>query len=89
MNLIVCLIIALVVAAAVLGVVRAVLALPPMANIAPYGGVIYALILLLIVLASHSIFALIILCCVPTRSKSWLDLAELKLVIPVASVELS
>jgi hypothetical protein len=51
MSLIVCLIIALVVAAAVLGVVRAVLALPPMANLAPYGGVIYALILLLIVLA--------------------------------------
>jgi hypothetical protein len=51
MNLIICLVIALIVAAAVLGVVRAVLALPPMANLAPYGGVIYALILLLMVLA--------------------------------------
>ena len=51
MNLIICLIVALLVAAAVLGVVRAVLALPPMATLAPYGGVIYALILLLVVLA--------------------------------------
>lgn len=51
MGLIICLIIALVIAAAVLGVVRAVLALPGWAGFAPYGGVIYALIVLLIVLA--------------------------------------
>lgn len=49
-NLVICLVVALIIAAAVLGVVRAVLALPPMANFAPYGGVIYALILLLVVL---------------------------------------
>ncbi len=49
-GLIICLIIALVVAAAVLGVLRAVLALPPMAGFAPYGGVIYALVVLLVVL---------------------------------------
>ncbi len=49
-SLVICLVVALIIAAAVLGVVRAVLALPPMANMAPYGGVIYALILLLMVL---------------------------------------
>jgi hypothetical protein len=50
-GLIICLIIALVVAAAVMGVVRALLALPAWAGFAPYGGVIYALIVLLVVLA--------------------------------------
>lgn len=49
-DLVICLIIALVVAAAVLGVVRALFALPPLANLAPYSGVIYALVLLLAVL---------------------------------------
>jgi hypothetical protein len=48
--LIICLIIALVVAGAVMGVVRAVLALPGSASFAPYGNVIYALIVLLVVL---------------------------------------
>jgi hypothetical protein len=48
--LIICLIIALVVAGAVMGVVRAVLALPNWAGFAPYGNVIYALIVLLVVL---------------------------------------
>jgi hypothetical protein len=49
-SLLICLIIALIVAAAVMGVVRAVLALPTFAGFAPYGGVIYALIVLLVVL---------------------------------------
>jgi hypothetical protein len=48
--LVVCLIIAIIVAAALLGVVRAVLALPGSATFAPYGNVIYALIVLLVVL---------------------------------------
>lgn len=51
MSLIICLIIALVVAGAFMAVVRAVLALPGWAGFAPYGGVIYALIVLLVVLA--------------------------------------
>jgi hypothetical protein len=51
MSLIICLIIALIIAGAVMGVVRAVLALPDWAGFAPYGGVIYALIVLLVVLA--------------------------------------
>jgi hypothetical protein len=51
MNLILCLIVALIVAGAVMGVVRAVLALESWSWFAPYGGVIYALIVLLIVLA--------------------------------------
>ncbi len=49
-DLLICLIVALLVAAAVLAVVRALLALPPLAGFAPYGGVIYALVVLLIVL---------------------------------------
>ena len=49
-DLVICLIIALIVAAAVLGVVRALLALEPFTTVAPYGGVIYALIVLLIIL---------------------------------------
>ena len=51
MGLIICLLLALVVAAAVMGVVRAVLALPAWTGFAPYGGVIYALAVLLVVLA--------------------------------------
>lgn len=50
-GLIICLIVALLVSAAVLGVARAVLSLPPLANLAPYGSVVYALIVLLVVLA--------------------------------------
>lgn len=49
-DLVICLIVALLVAAAVLGVVRALLVLPQMSTLAPYGGVIYALIVLLVVL---------------------------------------
>ena len=49
-DLIICLIIALLIAAAVLGVVRTLLALPGFAGFAPYGAVIYALVVLLIVL---------------------------------------
>jgi hypothetical protein len=49
-GLVICLIIALVIGGAVMGVVRAVLALPGWAGFAPYGGVIYALIVLLCVL---------------------------------------
>lgn len=49
-GLVICLIVALVIAGAMMGVVRAVLALPGSAGFAPYGGVIYALIVLLVVL---------------------------------------
>lgn len=49
-GLVVCLVIAIIVAAAALGVVKALLALPPMASLAPYNGVIYALIVLLVIL---------------------------------------
>jgi hypothetical protein len=49
-DVVVCLIIALLVAAALLGVVNAVLSLPPFSGFAPYSRVIYALIVLLIVL---------------------------------------
>lgn len=48
--LIIWLICVLLVAGAVLALVRAILALPFMADLAPYGGVIYALVVLLIVL---------------------------------------
>ncbi len=49
-SLVICLIIALLITAAVLGVLRAVLALPPLSGLAPYGGVIYALVVLLAIL---------------------------------------
>jgi len=49
-SLLICLIIALIVAAAVLMVVRALLALPGFAAFTPFGNVIYALVVLLIVL---------------------------------------
>jgi len=49
-DLIICLIIALIIAGAIMGVVRAILALPGWNSFAPYGGVIYALIVLLAVL---------------------------------------
>jgi hypothetical protein len=49
-GLVICLIVALVIGGAVMGVVRAVLAMPGSSAIAPYGGVIYALIVLLMVL---------------------------------------
>ena len=46
----ICLLIAIVLAAAFLAIVRAVLALPPMAGIAPYGGVFYAVAVLIVLL---------------------------------------
>ncbi len=49
-GLLIWLIVVLLIAAAVLGVVRALFALPPLASLAPYTGVIYALIVLVIVL---------------------------------------
>ena len=49
-SIVICLIIAIIVAAAFMGVVRAVLQLPAWGGLAPYGGVIYALIVLLVVL---------------------------------------
>jgi hypothetical protein len=49
-GLLICLLLAIVVAAAVMGVVRAVLALPPMNALAPYGGLFYAVVVLLVVL---------------------------------------
>lgn len=49
------LIVVVLVAGAVLGVVRAILATPPFESIAPYGGVIYALIVLLVVLVAVSL----------------------------------
>lgn len=49
-NILLCLVVALVIAAAVLGVVRAALALEPLASVRPFGGLLYALIVLLIVL---------------------------------------
>jgi len=49
-SLVICLILALVVAAAVLFVVRAILSLPFFASVQPFANVIYALIVLLIVL---------------------------------------
>jgi hypothetical protein len=49
-DTLICLLVAIVVGAGVLGVVRAVLALPPMAGIKPYGGLFYAIAVLLIIL---------------------------------------
>ena len=46
----------IIVVAAVLGFVRALLALPPFANLQPYTNVIYALIVLIIVLIVVSMF---------------------------------
>jgi hypothetical protein len=54
--LIIWLVCALLVAGALLGVVRAVLATPPFANVQPYANVIYALVVLLIVLVLVSMF---------------------------------
>lgn len=53
-GFIVWLIVVILIAAAVLGVVRAVLALPVFASLQPYVGVVYALIVLLIVLLCAS-----------------------------------
>jgi hypothetical protein len=47
-DMLICLLIAIVVAALVLGVVRALLALEPLASIKPYGTLLYAIVLLLI-----------------------------------------
>ena len=49
-------IVVIIVVAAVLGVVKAALALPPLADLQPYTSVIYALIVLLIVLVVVSMF---------------------------------
>jgi len=49
-GLLIWLIVVLLVAGAVLGVVRAILSTPPFAAFQPYGNVIYALIVLVIVL---------------------------------------
>jgi hypothetical protein len=54
--LIIWLIIVLLIAGGVLGVVRAVLATPAFANLSPYTGVIYALIVLLVILVCVSLF---------------------------------
>jgi len=56
MGLIIWLVLVLLVAAAVLGVVKAVLALKIMQPLAEYTGVVYALIVLLIVLMIVSAF---------------------------------
>lgn len=56
-GLIIWLIVVLLVMAAVLGVVRAVLALPIFANLQPYTNVIYALIVLLMVLLAVEMFS--------------------------------
>lgn len=53
-SLLITLIVVLLVAAAVLGVVKALLALPPFANLQPYANVIYALIVLLVILIAVS-----------------------------------
>lgn len=53
-ELLICIIIAVIVAACVLGVVKAILALPPFVSLAPYGGVLYALVVLLVVLVAIS-----------------------------------
>jgi hypothetical protein len=55
-GLIIWLIVVLLVAGAVLGVVRAVLATPLFAAVQPYGNVIYALIVLLLVLVIVQMF---------------------------------
>jgi len=54
--LVIWLIIVLLVAGAVLGVVRAILSTPPFASFAPYSNVIYALFVLLAVLVIVSLF---------------------------------
>jgi hypothetical protein len=55
-ELIIWLIVVLLVGAAILGVVRAVLALPPFETVRPYGNVVYALIVLLVILVAVSRF---------------------------------
>lgn len=55
-ELIIWLILVLLVAGAVLGVVRAVLSTPPFLNLQPYANVVYALIMLLVVLVIVSMF---------------------------------
>lgn len=50
-KVLICLLIAIVIAAAFMALVRAILALPPFIDLAPYGGVIYALIVLIVVIA--------------------------------------
>ncbi len=49
-DLLICLIIALLIAGAVLAVIRALLSVPQFSGFAPYGNVIYALAVLLVVL---------------------------------------
>jgi hypothetical protein len=49
-DLLICLLVAIVIAAAVLAVVRAILALPPLSGVAPYGGVFYAIVVLILIL---------------------------------------
>ena len=55
-DLLIWIVVVLIVAGAVLGVVRALLATPPFSGYQPYAGLIYALIVLIIVLICVSLF---------------------------------
>lgn len=55
-SLLIWIVVAIVICAAVLGVVRALLATPLFAGLAPYGGLIYALVVLILVLICVQLF---------------------------------